>query len=420
MLTIQIAIAILGFLPVAVNSQWVEPPPGPADPKTVKTCTFWTIAEDSSKADCHTFATDLNLSWDQFKRWNPSVNDDCSGMIVGNAYCIEVSPGTDITTTTAPATTTTPSGPVAPGPTQDGQDPNCVQWEYVSTGQNCANVLAKYSSLTLNDLVKWNPAIGDDCTGLWANTWICVYVKGWVPPTTTKKPTTTAPQNGITTPTPTQAGMVGNCNKFYLVKPGEACNSIATTANIPLSLLYKWNQALNSDCSGLWANVYICIGTTDFKPTPPTTTSANNGVSTPTPIQNGMVQNCNKFYNVKPGDSCDPISRNNGISLEDFYKWNPTVNKDCSGLWTNYFVCVGVIGSKPTPTQPGNGIATPTPIQTGMIGTCKKFHFVQPGETCAVIQKKYGVSIQLLFRWNQAIGADCQGMWAKTYLCVGV
>ncbi|KAK6358806.1 hypothetical protein TWF730_008125 [Orbilia blumenaviensis] len=440
---------LLSVLPVLVTSQWTEPPPGPADPSTVKTCTFWIIADDSSKADCHTFAADLGVPWEQFSSWNPSVGDDCAGMVVGNAYCIEDNygvPTTTSTTTTTTQTTTTSSGPVAPGPTQDGQDPNCISWEYVAPDEDCRTVIAKHPGITVVDLYKWNPAIESDCRGLWAKTYVCVAVKGWVPPTTTKTSstttkTTTTPGNGINTPTPTQAGMVGNCNKFYFVKSGDGCATVASSAGIPLAKLYEWNPALNGDCTGLWPDVYICIGTTTYTATLTTTrsttttttsrtTTRNNGVSTPTPIQAGMTTNCNKFYFVKSGDGCDPIARQFGITLANFYAWNPAIKNDCSGLWPDIYVCVGLIGSTPTPatttktttksTTTAGGVVTPTPTQTGMVKNCKKFHFVQKQQTCEPIQKQYGVTLAQLYQWNPAIGSTCQGMWAETYLCVGV
>ncbi|KAF3172087.1 hypothetical protein TWF788_009530 [Orbilia oligospora] len=389
-------------LPALVTSQWTEPPPGPADPSTVKTCTFWIIAEESSKADCHGFAADLGVSWQDFSSWNPSVGNDCAGMIVGNAYCIEDNNGVPTTTTTTTTrATTTSSGPVAPGPTQDGQDPNCISWERDASGS-----------------LQMEPS---DRKRL-------------------QRPLGTNLGNGINTPTPTQAGMVGNCNKFYFVKANDGCSAIASQAGIPIAKLYEWNPALNGDCTGLWADVYVCIGTTTYTATlttttksttttTRTTTTSNNGVATPSPIQDGMTKNCNKFYFVKSGDGCSPIASQFGVTLANFYAWNPAVKNDCSGLWANVYVCVGLIGSTPTPTTTTktttkttttSGIVTPTPTQSGMVKNCKKFHFVQTGQTCETIQRQYSVTLAQLFQWNPAIGSTCTGMWAQTYLCVGV
>ncbi|KAJ9318482.1 CAZyme family GH18 [Paecilomyces variotii] len=79
------------------------------------------------------------------------------------------------------------------------------------------------------------------------------------PTTTTTSPTTTT-SGAVATPTPTQAGMVSNCKKFYYVKSGDGCQAIATAYGITLDELYTWNPALNGDCTGLWADYYICVG----------------------------------------------------------------------------------------------------------------------------------------------------------------
>lgn len=81
------------------------------------------------------------------------------------------------------------------------------------------------------------------------------------------------------------------------------------------------------------------IGTT----TTSTTTSATtgNGISTPTPIQEGMVSNCDRFHQVKSGDQCDTIASMYGITLANFYSRNPAVGRSCQTLWLSYYVCVG-------------------------------------------------------------------------------
>lgn len=69
-----------------------------------------------------------------------------------------------------------------------------------------------------------------------------------------------------------------------------------------------------------------------------------------------MVDNCNKFYYVQKDDGCDRVAAANGISSEDFRKWNTGVGDDCSGLQANVYACIGVIGgSGGTTTQPSNG-----------------------------------------------------------------
>jgi hypothetical protein len=87
------------------------------------------------------------------------------------------------------------------------------------------------------------------------------------------------------------------------------------------------------------------------------------------------------------------------------------------------YICISIIGHKPTPTttKPGNGITTPTPIQTGMMTRGKTFHFFQTDENCKAIVAKYKITLADFGKWNPAVGGtSCTGLWANTYACVGV
>lgn len=99
-----------------------------------------------------------------------------------------------------------------------------------------------------------------------------------------------------------------------------------------------------------------------------------------------MVTNCNTFHYIIPNDGCYDLAQTYGITLSDFYSWNPAVGNDCSHLITDVYVCVGIIGAGSTSKTPttttqatstststGNGISTPTPHQPNMVANCKKF-----------------------------------------------
>lgn len=304
------------------------------------------------------------------------------------------------------------SGIKTPEPTQPGMVDNCNKFFKVQKGDTCQTIADK-SNISIKEFVQWNKKVGgEDCTGLWLDTYVCVSVIG-------HKPTPTKPGNGITTPTPIQPGMVSNCDKFFKVKKGDSCQSIADKSGISLAQFSKWNPKVGgSDCSGLWLDVYVCVSIVGHEPTP---TKPGNGISTPTPTQPGMVGNCNKFYKVKKGDNCESISKKSGISVKEFTTWNPKVGgTTCTGLWLDNYVCVNIVGHKPTPTKPGNGVSTPTPIQTGMTKKCKKFHYIKAGENCDTITKKYKITKKNFLAWNPAAGKDCKGLWAKTYCCVAI
>lgn len=53
-----------------------------------------------------------------------------------------------------------------------------------------------------------------------------------------------------------------------------------------------------------------------------------------------MVDRCSGFYKVKKGDECSGIAANTAMDLGEFYKWNPAVKADYSGLEAGVHVCV--------------------------------------------------------------------------------
>lgn len=199
--------------------------------------------------------------------------------------------------------------------------------------------------------------------------------------------------------------------------------------------------------------------------TPPSTTKPANGISTPMPIQSGLVSNCDDFYLVKSGDICYNIAQTYGITLEQLYAWNPAVGNGCGALWPTYYICVSIISvqpskstlvtsakatssyvlpqpcwfdvskgqyicdgsspptktsAKPTTTKAGNGIATPTPVQTGMTGNCKKFYKVVSGDGCWAIANNNNIALNDFYKWNTAVGSDCKTLYPDYYVCVGI
>ncbi|KLU92260.1 hypothetical protein MAPG_11206 [Magnaporthiopsis poae ATCC 64411] len=338
-------------------------PSMPAAPNTIATCTFW--HDNDGSIDCADIPNFYVVPLENFLYWNPSLTASCENFQTGMSYCVE---GPEA-----------PPPPATPTPTQ-------------------------------------------------------------APATTTTTPpaTTTKPGNGVTTPTPTQPLMVDNCNKFHKVARGDACGTILRGARISLAQLFawnpsvvgfpleqfiKWNSGVGAQCELMWANTYVCVAVAGSQPgTPTTPKDPGNAIETPQPTQPDMVDNCNKFDFVKPGETCSGIVSRHGLSLQQFTRWNSGVGDQCQTMWANTYVCVSVAGST-TPTQPdkpSNGVQTPTPTQANMTPNCKSFHFVQPGQGCWDIANRYGISVQTFVQWNPAANSDCSGLWANTYACVAV
>ncbi len=141
-----------------------------------------------------------------------------------------------------------------------------------------------------------------------------------------------------------------------------------------------------------------------------------------------MVSDCNKFHKVETGQVCQQIADLYGIGLGNFDTWNPRVNVDCSGLWANAYVCVGVIGHtaptsttlKTSTTARGNGVATPTPTQPGMVGNCKTFHKVVSGDTCRDIIDNAKITLAQFYSWNPSVGSSCEYLQLGVYACIGL
>ncbi|KAI1747118.1 LysM domain-containing protein [Xylaria castorea] len=385
-----------------------DTPKYPYDPNTSEYCSYW-VDITSASTKCTSLPGQWGISLEDFLRWNPSLAPDCGALTVQYSYCVETygepsptdgGPGSTPSPTTpsngietpqpvqpgmvdncdafyfvpmdegcqaiadahghepsaSPTTTPTPSptnlgnGIETPQPTQPSMVDNCDAFYLVPSDEGC-QAIADAHSITLQQFLTWNPKAGSSCSGLWANAYACVSIVGHQPATTTTtttKPTATAPSNGITTPTPTQPDIVGNCDKFYFVQTDEGCEDIAKKNGISLTQFLTWNPKAGSTCSGLWANAYACVSIIGHEPTsttttkPTTTTNTGNGVTTPTPTQSGMVSNCKTFHLVKPDQTCTTIANLYKITVASIIKWNPGAGYSCN-LWADTYACVGLI-----------------------------------------------------------------------------
>ncbi|KAI1754110.1 hypothetical protein F4782DRAFT_529039 [Xylaria castorea] len=294
-------------------------------------CTFFDTAT-SADQDCEYFANNWGISVKDFIAWNPTVGADCSGIQVGQEYCVERNYGLPPTTTTT--TTTSPSEPTSsvPSPHQDGIISTCTSYYKAVSGDDCSKIVAKYGTFTFTDFLKWNPAVGETCGGLWLGYNYCVAVPG--------TPTSPPPTTTTTASVPTQTGIVSGCQRWHKAASGDTCSNIVSKyGTFTLAQFLSWNPAVGSDCSGLWLGYNYCIGVAGTPTSPPTTTPTGC-TSAPTSTQPGAVCACKRWHKVVSGNTCDTIEKQYSITAAQFLKWNPQVGSDCSTLWLGYNVCV--------------------------------------------------------------------------------
>ncbi|KIL83603.1 hypothetical protein FAVG1_13185 [Fusarium avenaceum] len=349
-----------------------EPKPSPTQDGLIESCTSFYQAKKGDTCP-KIIAKYGTFHFNTFFKWNPAIKTPTAAPIK----------------VTGTSTTPKPIGPSKPSTTQDGLIDSYVSFHQAGKGETCAKIVSNFGIFDFDTFFKWNPAVGKDCSGIWAGYYYYIGVPGTPtvkplatspkPTATGAKPTTTKPANGISTPSPIQDSMVKNCEKFHQIKSTITCISIEDYYNLPFDTFYSWNPAIGPKCTSLLTNYWVCVGTVGWKPPTKTTTKAatptkpSNGINTPPPIQQNMVGNY-------------------------FGKWNPTVGSNCAGLWAGYNVCVGVIGG--TPTQPGNGVKTPSPIQPKM--------------------KYYKIAMAQLVKWNPTVGKGCEKLWVDYWVCVGV
>jgi hypothetical protein len=98
----------------------------------VSTCVNWYRADsgDTCALITEMFGT---FSSTQFLQWNPAILSDCSGLTVGDYYCVAI-PSTPTTRTSAYSSPTPlPTNGVGPQPEQSGIPAACADYWFVGS-----------------------------------------------------------------------------------------------------------------------------------------------------------------------------------------------------------------------------------------------------------------------------------------------
>ncbi|KXG49682.1 Peptidoglycan-binding Lysin subgroup [Penicillium griseofulvum] len=297
-------------------------------------------------------------------------------------------------------------------------DTSYTQYYLVQNGDTCYNIQNRYMNFTLAQFYSWNPAISG-CKGLVEGDYVCVGAKGSSIPSSSSSAF------------PTQSGVTSKCNKWHYVSGNDTCSSILSEFGLTAAQFYSLNPATGANCSALWRKTEACVGVPGFTPSPTTSTTkptATGPGSVPSPVQSGIASNCNKYYKVQSGDTCNSVEKDKGISAADFNKWNPDVGSDCANLQLDFYVCVGLTGSTTsittthattakTTTAPGS---VPSPVQSGIASNCTKYYKVKSGDTCYQLEKDNNISAANFLKWNPAVGSDCKQLELNVYVCVAV
>ncbi|KAI1382676.1 uncharacterized protein F4822DRAFT_440959 [Hypoxylon trugodes] len=328
--------------------------------------------------------------------------------------------------------------------------------QQVANGQTC-DTLASSFKITAVQFLSWNRNILGLCDNPTLGQYVCASAPGTnssyvlpppplgtdadagnqqrggpggvVTPTSTVSTTITDPasQGSASAPSPTQDGLVSNCNNYAIVKTGDTCFDFAKDHGVTTDQLYAWNPVLGlngANCStNFWASEYYCIGVW---------ATATTSVTAPGPTQSGIVANCDKYAQTQQGDGCDTFASRNSISNAQLYAWNAVLGskgENCgSSLWANEWYCVGISAPPASPTTSTRSSSTtkvtaPGPTQTGIADNCNKYAEAAVGDTCSGFATKNGITTTQLYAWNTVLGANgencASSFWGNEYYCVG-
>ncbi|KAJ5958935.1 uncharacterized protein N7479_006085, partial [Penicillium vulpinum] len=321
------------------------------------------------------------ISLTDFYFLNPEIDDDCTNLILGEAYCVAAvdsittyvsypitTPLFTVTSATFPSVDTSiPTKTNDPGyiyvptylPTAPDTLTDCVQYrDYSSTTSNSCIYISFAFHVTTDQLMEWNPSLSTTLS-------TCALQPGYSYCVLDSDDSTTTDDDSFTFClgiNATESTTVSNCNCFTQVygymSDDYPCADLAGDVDITEAQLLAWNPWHAGDCdTELFANLdntdtrAICIGI-DSSATPTTSTT----VAAPTPAD--TIAGCSEFYTVVSGDDCSSIQTKFSITLAELYAWNPSIGSTCTNLWLEEVYCVK-----------GPAIATATTTTTSAVPT---------------------------------------------------
>ncbi|KAL8384025.1 hypothetical protein RB599_006393 [Gaeumannomyces hyphopodioides] len=133
------------------------------------TCQAYYQARDGDRCD-NVLAQNSQITREQFFSWNSFLNGNCDGMWAGYFYCIWAGDraGDRGVLPDPPTAKTKPTGGVPADTTAD-----CIGWYQATGGDDCDLIVAMFGRFSRSDLVKWNPSVKTDCSGVQDDSWYC-------------------------------------------------------------------------------------------------------------------------------------------------------------------------------------------------------------------------------------------------------
>ncbi|KAI8883341.1 carbohydrate-binding module family 50 protein [Backusella circina FSU 941] len=111
-----------------------------------------------------------------------------------------------------------------------------------------------------------------------------------------------------------------DCQKYHKVIRGDNCYTLSLKYTVDMDAILTWNPQINTKCTNLYPGKSYCV--------------RKHSEST-------LEKACVESYFVKDSDTCITVTKAHGITLDQFYDMNPSVNRgSCDNLLTGGTYCI--------------------------------------------------------------------------------
>ncbi|EME82053.1 uncharacterized protein MYCFIDRAFT_86673 [Pseudocercospora fijiensis CIRAD86] len=131
---------------------------------------------------------------------------------------------------------------------------DCSAFYTVQPSDTCLSIGKVFNNFTLTQFYKWNPSIGQTCSGLQAYVPVCINTPWYhyTPPVQPPFGTHWTPDQ---TPVPTMPNVISSCQIFELVEPGKPVVALAAENGFDQSKFAEWNGGATT----AWASYWACV-----------------------------------------------------------------------------------------------------------------------------------------------------------------
>lgn len=169
----------------------------------------------------------------------------------------------------------------------------------------------------------------------------------------------------------------------------------------------------------------------------------------PTGATANATKECEYWYVVSEGETCEEIIEEHDIPLWALFEWNPSIGPKCESMQANAAYCVQGPGwrticyaatqtptASPSSTAPkdvSTAVATtkestgsnskdtakttvkntatktapgpPAPTQSRIVENCQEWYVAVKGDGCQAIADKFKITLKQFYEWNPAVGS---------------